>query len=117
LAYGSMGGGILTGKYKQKPQFEPGDARNFFYHYYEEPLWSQAQALLKELERIAARRGRPVAQLAINWVRQQPGLTSALVGARSPQQAEANAAAGDWQLSSEELSSINQAASRIFGKK
>jgi aryl-alcohol dehydrogenase-like predicted oxidoreductase len=116
LAYGSMGGGILTGKYKQKPQFEPGDARSFFYHYYEEPLWSQVQALLKELERIAARRSRPVAQLAINWVRQQPGLTSALVGARSPQQAEANAAAGDWQLSSEELSSINQAASQALGK-
>jgi aryl-alcohol dehydrogenase-like predicted oxidoreductase len=117
LAYGPMGGGILTGKYKQKPQFEPGDARSFFYNFYEEPLWSQVQALLKELEKIAQRHGRPVAQVAINWVRQQPGLSCALVGARSPQQAEANAAAGSWQLSSEELAGINQAASRIFGKK
>lgn len=112
-----MGGGILTGKYKQKPKFEGGDARSFFYNYYEEPLWSKVQALLKELEKIATRRGSPVAQVAINWVRQQPGLTSALVGARSPQQVEANAAAGDWQLSSEELSSINKIASQALGKK
>jgi aryl-alcohol dehydrogenase-like predicted oxidoreductase len=117
LAYGPMGGGILTGKYKQKPKFEQGDARSFLYNFYQEPQWSQVQALLKELEKIAARHGSPVAHVAINWVRQQPGLTSALVGARSPQQAETNAAAGDWQLSSEELSGINKAASQIFGKK
>jgi aryl-alcohol dehydrogenase-like predicted oxidoreductase len=115
LAYGPMGGGILTGKYKQKPKFEEGDARSFFYNYYQEPLWSQVQALLKGLEPIAARHGKPVAQLAINWARQQAGITSALVGARSPQQAEANAAAGSWQLSSEDLSSIAKIASQALG--
>ncbi len=117
LAYGPMGGGILTGKFKQKPKFEEGDARTWFYNYYEEPLWSKVQALLKELEKIAERHGSPVAHVAINWVRQQPGITSALVGARSPQQAEANAAAGSWQLSSEELASINKTIDQTFGEK
>ncbi|OGO06827.1 MAG: hypothetical protein A2Z76_00050 [Chloroflexi bacterium RBG_13_56_8b] len=117
LTYGPMGGGILSGKYKQKPKFEEGDARTFFYNYYQEPLWSQVQALLKEMEKIAARHGKPVAHVAINWVRQQPGITSALVGARSPQQAEANAAAGSWQLSAEELSGINKTVSQTFGEK
>jgi aryl-alcohol dehydrogenase-like predicted oxidoreductase len=117
LAYGPIGGGILSGKYKEKPKFRKNDARTFFYNYYEEPLWSKAQTLLKELEKIAKRHGRPIAQLAINWVRQQPGISSALVGARNPQQAEANAAAGDWQLSSEDLTTINKALSRIFGEK
>lgn len=116
LAYGPMGGGILSGKYKEKPKFEPGDARTFFYNYYQEPHWSKVQALLKELEKIAARHGKPLSQVAINWVRQQPGITSALAGARSPQQAEANAAAGSWQLSSEDLASINNALSRTFGQ-
>jgi len=116
LAYGPLGGGILTGKYKEKPKFEEGDARTFFYDYYEEPQWSQVQALLKELEQIAARHGKPVVQVAINWARQQPGITSALVGARNPQQAEANAVAGNWRLSNEDLSNINQALSQTFGK-
>jgi aryl-alcohol dehydrogenase-like predicted oxidoreductase len=117
LAYGPIGGGILSGKYKEKPKFRKNDARTFFYNYYEEPLWSKAQALLKELEKIAKRHGRPIAQLAINWVCHQPGISSALVGARNPEQAEANAAAGDWQLSSEDLNTINKALSRIFGEK
>ena len=115
LAYGPMGGGILTGKYKQKPKFGKDDVRSFFYNFYDEPQWSQVQALLKELEQIAARHGKPVAQVAINWVRQQSGLTSALVGARNPQQAEANAAAGSWKLSSEELADINKAVSQTLG--
>jgi aryl-alcohol dehydrogenase-like predicted oxidoreductase len=117
LTYGPMGGGILSGKYKQKPKFEEGDARSFFYNYYQEPQWTKVQALLKEMEKIAARHGKPIAHVAINWVRQQPGITSALVGARSPQQAEANAAAGSWQLSAEELSGINKTVSQTFGEK
>jgi aryl-alcohol dehydrogenase-like predicted oxidoreductase len=117
LAYGPLGGGILSGKYKEKPKFRRNDARTFFYNYYEEPLWSKVQALLKELEKIAERHGKPVVQVAINWVRQQPGVTSALVGAKNPQQAEANAAASDWQLSSEDLTTINKTLSRIFGEK
>jgi aryl-alcohol dehydrogenase-like predicted oxidoreductase len=116
LAYGPLGGGILSGKYKERPKFRRNDARTFFYNYYEEPLWSKAQALLKELEPIAERHGKPTAQLAINWVRQQPGISSALVGAKNPEQAETNAAAGSWQLSSEDLTAINKALSRIFGE-
>jgi aryl-alcohol dehydrogenase-like predicted oxidoreductase len=117
LAYGPIGGGILSGKYKQIPKFRKNDARTFFYNFYEEPLWTKAQTLLKELEKIAERHDKPIAQVAINWVCQQPGITSALVGAKNPQQAESNAAAGDWQLSSEDLTTINKALSRIFGEK
>ena len=43
------------------------------------------------------------------WARQQPGITSALVGARSTEQAEANAAAGAWRLSSEEMAGLVKA--------
>ncbi|HEY55078.1 MAG TPA: aldo/keto reductase [Dehalococcoidia bacterium] len=115
LAYGPMGGGILTGKYKEMPKFEAGDARSFFYNYYQEPQWSQVQTLLKALESIAARHGKPVSQVAVNWARQQPGITSALVGARSHKQAEANAAAGNWQLSADEMASIKEALKQALG--
>jgi aryl-alcohol dehydrogenase-like predicted oxidoreductase len=116
LAYGSLGGGILSGKYTEKPKFRKNDARTFFYNYYQEPYWSQVQPLLKDLEQIAARHGKPTSQVAINWARQQSGITSALVGARSPKQAEANAAAGTWQLSPEELSGINEALNQALGE-
>ena len=116
LAYGPLGGGILTGKYKEKPVFNTGDARSFFYTYYEEPYWSRVQTLLKDLEQVSKRYGKPISQAAINWARQQPGISTVLVGARSPKQAEANAAAGTWQLSAEDLASIKKALSRTFGE-
>ena len=109
LAYGPMGGGILTGKYKEKPRFGKDDARTFMYNYYEEPTWSKVQALLKDVEQVAARHGKPAAHVAINWARQQPGITSALVGVRSVEQAEANAAAGAWRLSAEEMAGLAKA--------
>lgn len=116
LAYGPLGGGILTGKYQEKPKFGKDDARSFFYRYYQEPQWSRVQALLKELEPIAARHGRPFSQIAVSWVRQQPAVASALVGARNPRQAEANAAAGGWQLSPEELSEIKRLIDQASGQ-
>ena len=116
LAYGPLGGGILTGKYKQKPVFNADDARSFFYTYYEEPYWSRIQTLLKDLEQVSKRYDKPISQVAINWVRQQPGTSTVLVGARNPKQAEANAAAGTWQLSAEDLASIKKALNQTFGK-
>jgi len=114
LAYGPLGGGILSGKYKQKPIFNADDARSFLYAYYEEPYWSRIQTLLKDLEQVSKRYGKPISQVALNWVRQQPGISTVLVGARNPKQAEANAAAGTWQLSAEDLASIKKALSRTF---
>jgi aryl-alcohol dehydrogenase-like predicted oxidoreductase len=114
LAYGSLGSGILTGKYRQPPQFKKGDARSFFYPFYKEPYWSRTQELLAEMRKVADRRGKPNAQVAINWVNQQEGVTSALVGARTPDQSLTNAGAGEWELSKGEVDSITLACDRIF---
>ncbi len=114
LAYGSLGSGILTGKYKKPPRFGKGDCRNFFYPFYKEPYWSRTQELLAEMEKISERRGKPLSQVAINWVNQQNGVTTALVGARTSEQAKINAAAGDWELSEDELSAITSVCDRIF---
>jgi aryl-alcohol dehydrogenase-like predicted oxidoreductase len=114
MAYGPLGSGILTGKYRERPTFSEKDARSFFYPFFKEPLWSKAQSLLSELRRIAELHGKPVAHVAINWVIQQPGITTAIVGARTPAQAETNAAAAEWLLSDDDLSSIDAAYKRIF---
>jgi aryl-alcohol dehydrogenase-like predicted oxidoreductase len=114
LAYGSLGSGILTGKYSEPPCFGKGDCRSFFYPFYKEPYWSRTQDLLAEMKEIADTKNKPLAQVAINWVNQQRGVTTALVGARNPEQALANASAGEWQLTPSELGSISAACDRIF---
>lgn len=116
LAYGSLGSGILAGKYrgKTKPEFAPDDTRHRFYRFFEEPMWSKVTELVEVLAKIADNRNKPISHVAINWLTQQDGVTTALVGARHPEQIVENAGAGAWTLSEEELSVIEQAYERIF---
>lgn len=114
ISYGTLGGGILTGKYAEPPSFPGSDCRSFFYPFYREPHWSRAAGILAAMRGIAGRRGRPVAHVAINWVRQQPGITAALVGARTPAQAVLNAGALGCDLAPEELAAISAACDRAF---
>jgi len=106
LSYGTLAGGILTGKFKEIPDLAEGDYRDTFYDYFKEPTWSKIQKLLDVLRDIAEKRGVPVPQVAINWARQQKGITTALVGAKTTDQARSNAGAGNWDLSDEELNRI-----------
>ena len=115
LTYGSLGGGILTGKFKERPQFDKDDRRENFYPFFKEPLWSKAMELVEVLRQIAAEVDKPVAHVAINWLNQQDGVTSALVGAKTPEQAEQNAASAEWELSLEQLDTIEAAYKRIYG--
>ena len=99
LAYGPLAGGVLTGKYQEAPFFKKPDARKFFYKGYEGEEFQRVQAVLKELEAI----GKPLNEVAINWVRQQQGVASVLVGARNAEQVQKNVQALSWDLTEPQL--------------
>src|SRR5437016_11132752 len=66
---------------------------------------------IRALNEIAARRGQTLAQLALAWTLRDPRVTSALIGASSVSQLEANVAALDKpDLTEEELAEIDQYA-------
>ncbi len=114
LSYGSLGAGILTGKYTELPSLQEGDRRSSFYPFFQEPTWSKIMELMEVLRKIAQDHDKPVAHVSINWVNQQEGVTTALVGAKTPEQAVMNAGSGEWALSAEELALIDEAYQRIF---
>ena len=99
LTYGSIAGGMLSGAYREPPIFGENDRRKDFYPFFEEPLFSKARKVVDILEEVAAEAGRTTADVAINWVINQPGVTAALVGAKDPAHARKNAGAGDFTLS------------------
>ncbi len=67
---------------------------------------------IRALNEIAARRGQTLAQMALAWALRDPRVSSALVGASSVEQLEANVAALDrLDFSGEELSEIDRYAS------
>lgn len=114
LAYGPIASGILAGKYRETPDLPDNDTRHHFYPYFEEPIWSKAMQLLEVLENVATKYSRPVAHVAINWMIQKTSVTSAIVGARRPEQAKSNAVAGTWQIADADLQVIEHAYKKIF---
>ena len=109
LSYGTLAAGILTGKFTELPQFDEGDNRANFYPWFKQPVWNQVQKLVDVLREIAQERGVPVAHVTIAWTVQQPGITTALVGSRTDEQARSNAAAMEFQLNQTEIDRIEQA--------
>ncbi|MCL2351517.1 MAG: aldo/keto reductase [Firmicutes bacterium] len=114
LTYGSLGGGILTGQFGERPEGDPKDRRADFYPFYDEPMRAKVQELLGVLKEVAEKRGAAVAEVSINWVLAQPGVTCALMGSSKPRTALANVKAADWELTEGELRTIDGAYARIF---
>jgi methylglyoxal reductase len=111
LAYSPMAMGLLTGRMGPEREFGAGDVRN------QQPRFSKENRqrvadMLKELEPVAAGHSLSVGQLVIAWTASQPGLTHVLCGARTPQQAEENAAGGRAELTDEDIRTINQVLER-----
>lgn len=113
ITYGSLGGGILTGK-MEKPVTGGKELRSAFYAFYEEPMWSKCQKLLEVLRGIAGDRGTTVAQVSINWVLSQPGVTCSLMGATTPEMAYENASAAEWELTADEIAYIDKKYEEIM---
>ncbi len=114
LSYGSLGGGILTGKYEEPPVISKSDVRSFFYKYYAEPFWSKAQGVLAVLKNIAEERDVPVAHVAINWVLSHKEVASCIVGSRTPEQIKQSASAADRELSTDEIEKIEKVIPCLF---
>ncbi|MBP5617146.1 MAG: aldo/keto reductase [Elusimicrobiaceae bacterium] len=106
VAYGSLCGGILSGKYKRAPNLRRADARNYFYKCYQGDSFLQVQPTVKRVQEMSAREQIPPAAVALAWVLAQPGVTCALAGARRAEQVLQNAQAADVYLSAEELCTL-----------
>ena len=70
------------------------------------------EAYLDAVERLAAwgdAHGRSVLEIGVGALAAQPGCASVIAGATSPEQVRANAAAGSWVPSAQELAEIDEA--------
>ncbi|MGW5361844.1 aldo/keto reductase [Actinopolymorpha pittospori] len=109
-AWSPLGGGFLTGKYRQGEQGLAGAGRlataGTSGHSWTDREWR----LLRTLDNVADKLGVTMAQVAVNWVATQPGVASAIVGASSTDQLDANLAALDFELPSELRAELDEAS-------
>jgi aryl-alcohol dehydrogenase-like predicted oxidoreductase len=103
--------GLLAGRLTDQSQLEETDSRRN-YPMYQGEEWDRNQAFVARLREIAADAGRTVAQLVVYWSFHQPGVTSALCGAKRPWQIEETAAAMNWRLTPGQAAAIEAAIAK-----
>jgi L-glyceraldehyde 3-phosphate reductase len=88
IAYSPLAQGLLTDRYLDGI---PSDSRMAQEHFLKsERRTPELLAYLRQLEAQGRASGRTIAQEALNWVLEQPGVTSVLVGASSVEQLKNN---------------------------
>ncbi len=112
MAYAPLSKGLLTGKFNGSEVFPEKDNRSRNPIFQGEEFTKRIRAV-KQIGEIAKRHDRSLAQLAINWNLCQPGITTSLAGAKTPEQVRENAGGSGWRLTSEDLDEIEQIVAPI----
>jgi len=110
--WGPLGGGFLSGKYRRGEKPPEGTRIAAAKEDWEE-AWSRRATeknfgILDAVREIGSSRGKSCAQVALAWVLAQPGITSAIIGARTLEQLEDNLGSVGWDLTSEELEALDR---------
>jgi aryl-alcohol dehydrogenase-like predicted oxidoreductase len=106
LPYPPLAGGFLTGKY-QPGAAPPAGARLSGGGRMADQILTEGNfAMLQKLQAFVDSHGRTVLDVAIAWLVAQPTVGSVIAGATKPEQLEANVAAGDWQMTPDEIAEV-----------
>ena len=114
IVYSPLQQGLLTGKMTPDRELHDGDYRKHQKWFTPENRRRVLDAL-ETIRPIAEAHDATFGQLTIAWTVAQPGVTSAIVGARTVEQAKENAAAGDIQLTDGEAAQITAVFNELGG--
>jgi aryl-alcohol dehydrogenase-like predicted oxidoreductase len=108
LAWGPLGGGLLTGKYADgegKGRLEEGDRR----------LTDRNRRIASAVAEVAADAGAKPAQVALAWLRARSGTVIPIVGARSAGQLHESLGSLEVELTPEQLAKLDEASAIEMG--
>jgi aryl-alcohol dehydrogenase-like predicted oxidoreductase len=108
LVWSPLSGGFLSGKFRRgKPQ--PKGTR----YSAPQPRFLQFDEgkgfdIVQELDKIAKAHKATIAQAAFNYLLAKEGVSSVIIGARTPEQLADNLKTTDWEISAEEVSRLDE---------
>lgn len=113
LVWSPLSGGFLSGKYRRgkpqpkgtrlsgsQPRFQPLDEEKGY-------------DIVEELDKIAKAHKATVAQAALNYLLAKEGVSSVIIGARTPEQLADNLKTVEWELSAEEVARLDEMSQPI----
>jgi aryl-alcohol dehydrogenase-like predicted oxidoreductase len=114
IPWSPLRGGWLSGKYRRGMETPPDGTRlsiadkhgwsERWSAYNTERTWAVIDALIE----VAADAGKSPAQTALNWVKDQPGVTSPIIGASKLHQVQDNLGAVGWTLTPEQRAKLSE---------
>jgi aryl-alcohol dehydrogenase-like predicted oxidoreductase len=110
IPYSPLAQGLLTGKFNPLSKFSDDDIRSYGNPLYKRDKFEGNVLKVELLEGIARNIGKPLGQVAINWLLYNKAVTTVIPGAKTAAQVQENAAASRWKLSREDFEQI----SRLF---
>ena len=104
LPYFPLASGLLTGKYKRDAPRPEGTRLTNRDEIFTDETWDRLEAL----ERYAGERGVTLLEVAIGGLAAEPAVVSVIAGATKPEQVQANARAGEWEPTPDDVAALNE---------
>ena len=106
IPWSPLAGGFLTGKYSREDAPPENTRMASLGDTWKRHATSEKFDIVDRVCEIADSRGKEPAQIALSWVKDRPGVTSPIIGARNVEQLDKNLGATGWSLEERELDSL-----------
>jgi len=113
MPYSGLAQGLLTGTLSRDTKFVEGDQRQTTV-LFQPGAYEMALDAVEGLRPIAAKYGKSVPQLAIQWLTSRPGVSSPLLGARTLKELEENVESVGWQISADDVAAIDKLTAPVW---
>ncbi|HEU0221216.1 MAG TPA: aldo/keto reductase [Paracoccaceae bacterium] len=110
LVWSPLGWGRLTGRLRRGEPLPTGSRLHETAQYGPPVAEGLLFRVLDVLGELAEETGRPVPQIAINWLLRRPTVASVIIGARNEAQLRENLGAAEWSLAPEQIARLDAAS-------
>ncbi|MEQ1954612.1 aldo/keto reductase [Mesorhizobium sp. CN2-181] len=112
MVWSPLGWGRLTGKIRRGQASKEGRIANGGAQGGPKVDDEYLYGVVDALDSVAAETGRTVAQVALNWLLQRPSVCNIVIGARNEEQLRQNLGAVGWNLTTQQVATLDAASAR-----
>jgi aryl-alcohol dehydrogenase-like predicted oxidoreductase len=110
LVWSPLGWGRLGGKIRRSQPLPPESRLHQTADKGPQPDMELVYSVVDVLDELAVETGKPIAEIALNWLLRRPTISSLIIGARNEEQLKQNIGAADWALSAEQVARLDAAS-------
>jgi aryl-alcohol dehydrogenase-like predicted oxidoreductase len=114
IPWSPLAGGFLTGKYSREDAPPENTRMASWGDTWKRHATSEKFDIVDRVCEIADSRGKEPAQIALSWVKDRPGVTSPIIGARNVEQLDKNLGVTGWSLEERELDSLEEVSAMSY---